>query len=327
LKKILTITLAFGNYMNGSTPKGGAWGFKLSGLNRLNSSKTVDNQSSLLHYIAEYVQKNCPQARGFMEDVKDVHEACRVESLFLQGEVGKVVGIVQRIDVELQRSEESIIDRFVPVMREFYKTAHKKITKINTRLDKTFADYNDLLKWFAIEKDEKLQWEDFFLIFDKFVKSYEIAEKQLEENKEKRAKAEKMAAYKEKMEKEKEEKKRSKGSGGGADGGLGKKKKKKKKKALVDRLYVALRERRDSDFIRKEAKGQLDKGKKIKKVRKKADGGPAEGGPPTTGRARAASHKGMFGKKKSGSKKSGTNKGKSEQDLVASIQSKMDGHG
>jgi len=312
--------------MNGGTPKGGAYGYKLkSGLNSLNSSKTVDNQSSLLHYICEYVNKTMPSVRGFMEDVKDVHEACRVESLFLQGEVGKVVGIVQRIDVELKRSEESIIDRFVPVMAEFYKTAHKKITKINSRLDKTFNDYNDLLKWFAIEKEEKLQWEDFFLIFDKFVKTYEQAEKQIEENKEKRAKAEKMAAYKEKMDKEKEEKKRSKGSGGGAEGGLGKKKKKKKKKALVDRLYVALRERRDSDFIRKEAKGQLDKGKKVKKVRKKATPEGAPEGAPTAGRARAASHKGMFGKKKSGSKKSGTNKGKSEQDLVASIEKQLGG--
>jgi len=269
------------------------------------------------------VNKVTPPTRGFMEDIKDVHEACRVESLFLQGEVGKVVGIVQRIDVELQRSEESIIDRFVPVMREFYKTAHKKITKINQKLDQTFQEYAALLKWFAIEKDEKIQWEDFFLIFDKFVKSYESAEKQLEELKEKRAKAEKMLAYKEKMDKEKEEKKKAKGQTvGGADGG--KKKKKRKKKALVDRLYVALRERRDSDFIRKEMKGQLDKGKKIKKVRKKVTAeGATEGGPPG-GRPRAPSTKGMFGKKKSGSKKSGTNKGKSETDLIANIQSKMD---
>jgi len=161
-------------------------------------------------------------------------------------------------------------------------------------------------------------------MFDKFVKAYEVAEKQLEELKEKRAKAEKMQAYKEKMDKEKEEKKKAKGQKGDV-GEPGKKKKKRKKKALVDRLYVALRERRDSDFIRKEMKGQLDKGKKIKKVRKKTADGVAEGsGPPTGGRPRAPSHKGMFGKKKSGSKKSGTNKGKSEADLVANIQSKMD---
>jgi len=35
----------------------------------------------------------------------------------------------------------------------------------------------------------------------------------------------------------------------------------------VDRLYVALRERRDSEFMRKEMKGQLETVKKIKKVR------------------------------------------------------------
>jgi len=126
-----------------------------------------------------------------MEEIKDVHEACRVESLFLQGEVGKVVSIVLRIDAELQRSEESIIDRFVPVMREFHKMANKKISKIQQKLDKTFEEYASLLKWFAIEKDEKVQWEDFFLIFNKFVKGYELAEKQLEEIKEKKAKAKK----------------------------------------------------------------------------------------------------------------------------------------
>jgi len=226
--------LAFGNYMNGGTPKGGVWGFKLSGLQLLGSSKTSDNQSSLLHYMCDYVNRATPQTRGFIEDIKDVHEACRVESLFLQGEVGKVVGIVQRIEAELQRSEESIIDRFVPVMREFYKKAHsKKITKINQKLDKTFENYAALLKWFAIEKDEKIQWEDFFLVFDKFVKAYEVAEKQLEEIKEKKAKAEKMQAYKEKMDREKEEKKKSRKGGGGndlSDRLEGKRKKKKRRK-------------------------------------------------------------------------------------------------
>jgi len=211
--------LAFGNYMNGSTPKGQAWGFRLGALNRLNGSKSADNQSSLLHYLIEYV-------KGYMEEVKDVHEACRVESLFLQGEVGKVVGIVQRIDVELQRSEENIIDRFVPVMREFHGKANKKISKISTRLDKTVEDYNSLLKWFAIGAEEKMQWEDFFLIFDRFIKAYQIAEGQLEEIKQKKLKQQKMDAYKEKMEKEKAEAKVQKDKGG--DGGETKKKKSQK---------------------------------------------------------------------------------------------------
>jgi len=213
LKKILTITLAFGNYMNGGTPKGGVWGFKLSGLNRLNSSKSVDNQSSLLHYIVDFINKTQPQVKAFIEDIGACHEACRVESLFLEGEVAKIVAVVQRIEVELQRSEESIIDRFVPVMRDFYSKANKKISKINSRLKQTLEDYNSLLKYFAVGADEKMQWEDFFGIFDRFVKSYQVAEKQIDEIKEKKAKQLKMDAYKEKNGERKSGEKTSQGRG------------------------------------------------------------------------------------------------------------------
>jgi len=233
LKKVLMITLAFGNYLNGGTPKGGAWGYKLNTLNRLQGSKTADNQSSLLHYLADYVLKATPPTRAFMDDIKECQEACRVESLYLQGEVGRVVGIVGRIDVELTRSEENIIDRFVPVMKDFYGKANKKISKVNTRLEKTFEEYNSLLKYFAVGADEKMQWEDFFQIFDRFVKAYQSAEKQLEEIKERKQKQAKMDAYKEKMEKEKQELQKQKaagGGGGGTAGGVGALGKKKKEK-------------------------------------------------------------------------------------------------
>ena len=35
LKRLLQYTLAIGNYMNGSSNKGAAWGFKVDGLNKL----------------------------------------------------------------------------------------------------------------------------------------------------------------------------------------------------------------------------------------------------------------------------------------------------
>ena len=52
LKKVLQMTLALGNYLNGGTNKGAAWGFKLDTLSKLSGTKTVDNKSTLLHYIA-----------------------------------------------------------------------------------------------------------------------------------------------------------------------------------------------------------------------------------------------------------------------------------
>jgi len=89
----------------------------------------------------------------------------------------------------------------------------------------------------------------------------------------------------------------------------------------------SLKKRRDSEYIRMQMLGQIDKPKKMKKRRKKPVG---EGGEPGPRRERGQSVKGIFGRKKTTTdgagppKKKKTNKGgKSEADMVAAIQSKI----
>lgn len=43
--------LAAGNYMNGQSARGGAYGFKFDMLEKLADIKTTDNKSSLLMFI------------------------------------------------------------------------------------------------------------------------------------------------------------------------------------------------------------------------------------------------------------------------------------
>ena len=52
LQRLLSMTLAIGNYLNGTSRTGGAYGFKLNVLADLASTKTVDGKSTLLHYLA-----------------------------------------------------------------------------------------------------------------------------------------------------------------------------------------------------------------------------------------------------------------------------------
>lgn len=52
-KKFLRITLAIGNYMNGGTAKGGAYGFKLGTLASLRNCKDIHNKRTLLNYILD----------------------------------------------------------------------------------------------------------------------------------------------------------------------------------------------------------------------------------------------------------------------------------
>lgn len=54
--KLLEVVLLVGNYMNASNNKKGAFGFKLSFLDKLKNTKTVDNKQTLLHFIARLAE-------------------------------------------------------------------------------------------------------------------------------------------------------------------------------------------------------------------------------------------------------------------------------
>lgn len=51
----LEIVLAYGNYMNGSSNGGGAYGFRLDILSKIAELKSNDNKKNLMLYIVEYI--------------------------------------------------------------------------------------------------------------------------------------------------------------------------------------------------------------------------------------------------------------------------------
>lgn len=53
--KWLEVILAHGNYLNGTSNRGGAWGFRIDILAKLNELKTTDNKKTLMLYLVEYV--------------------------------------------------------------------------------------------------------------------------------------------------------------------------------------------------------------------------------------------------------------------------------
>ena len=53
LRIILKYTLAVGNYLNGTSLKGGAHGFKIDILEKLAEIKNTDSKSTVLQYVLE----------------------------------------------------------------------------------------------------------------------------------------------------------------------------------------------------------------------------------------------------------------------------------
>jgi hypothetical protein len=88
------ILLAIGNYLNGSTFRGGAWGFKLDVLTKVRSpsvrprrsdvvraqlaeTKSSNPRVTLLNYLADFVEQKYPEAHEFTKDLQSAADAAR----------------------------------------------------------------------------------------------------------------------------------------------------------------------------------------------------------------------------------------------------------
>lgn len=78
-KRLLEVVLALGNYLNGTSSRGGAYGFSLSGLTKVAEMKAQDNKTTLLEYIVQYCFKQYPDLLQLREDFQDLEEASKGE--------------------------------------------------------------------------------------------------------------------------------------------------------------------------------------------------------------------------------------------------------
>lgn len=62
--------------MNGTGIKGGAFGFRVSSINKLVDTKSVNN-TTLLHFLERTVAKHFPDMETFMEELEKPAEAYR----------------------------------------------------------------------------------------------------------------------------------------------------------------------------------------------------------------------------------------------------------
>ncbi len=75
LKKVLEIILAIGNYLNGGTFRGSAYGFKLSTVAELLSFKT-NTGVTMMEYLVDFCRKHYPDALRWTREVEIVTQVC-----------------------------------------------------------------------------------------------------------------------------------------------------------------------------------------------------------------------------------------------------------
>eukprot|EP00731_Ephydatia_muelleri_P030908 Em0022g422a len=75
--KLLEIVLLMGNYMNAGSRNAQSFGFELSYLTKLNSTKSADQKTTLLHFLASTIEKKFPDVLTFGAELRSVEGASR----------------------------------------------------------------------------------------------------------------------------------------------------------------------------------------------------------------------------------------------------------
>jgi hypothetical protein len=74
---LLELILTLGNFLNGGTFRGGAFGFKLEALLKLADIKAVKSKTTFMHYLAKLLADTHSHLSNFYEDIPHVQEASK----------------------------------------------------------------------------------------------------------------------------------------------------------------------------------------------------------------------------------------------------------
>jgi hypothetical protein len=169
-QKILEIILAFGNYMN-SSKKGSAYGFKLSSLDNLHTTKSSDKRSTIVNYIVEVVHERFPEVKGFETDLKHVEKASHAHLDNILQEVQdleKRMAITQRELVERQKNPTTQAKKQQNlVLKNFVENASEMLTKLSQDAKNAKAAFADCVEFYG-DSAEATDTNTFFGILVRF---------------------------------------------------------------------------------------------------------------------------------------------------------------
>ena len=195
-KQWLKIIMAFGNYMNGGTFRGGVYAFKLNALNKLTSIKSRDNSKTLLLYIITFIyeQLDDPSLIEILDDLTIFNElqyqSIKESLKELNDDWKKVVKLKKIVEDAKKNNLLEEDDKVEEYLNDFYDKAEKTINELNSKSDKIDEKFKEIVKFYA--EDDKMTIDDLIVIFRQFYndlkennEKYKALKKKQEEEKKK----------------------------------------------------------------------------------------------------------------------------------------------
>ncbi|XP_031777153.1 protein diaphanous isoform X5 [Nasonia vitripennis] len=178
--KILELILLLGNYMNSGSKNGQAFGFEISFLTKLTSTKDIENKQTLLHYLVDTIERKFPDCLNFFEELGHVDKASRVSLENIQRTLRQMDANIRNLEQDLNNAKipQSDQDNFAKVMTPFAKKARESYEIMQNMFKNMDGLYNEISEFFAFDK-QKYTIEEFFGDIKRFKDDFMQAQKEI----------------------------------------------------------------------------------------------------------------------------------------------------
>ncbi|XP_029581822.1 protein diaphanous homolog 2 isoform X3 [Salmo trutta] len=161
--KLLEMVLLVGNYMNAGSRNAQTFGFNISFLCKLRDTKSADQNTTLLHFLAEKCEEKYPEILRFPEELQHVESASKVSAEILKSSLSTMERHIQRLenDIENFPKTDDKKDKFVEKLSGFSKHSREQYEKLSTMHKNMQKLYESLGSYYAFDP-HVLCVEDFF---------------------------------------------------------------------------------------------------------------------------------------------------------------------
>uniref|UniRef100_A0A8C7I7Z5 Diaphanous related formin 2 n=1 Tax=Oncorhynchus kisutch TaxID=8019 RepID=A0A8C7I7Z5_ONCKI len=213
--KLLEMVLLVGNYMNAGSRNAQTFGFNISFLCKLRDTKSADQNTTLLHFLAEKCEEKYPEILRFPEELQHVERASKVSAEILKSSLSTMERHIQRLenDIENFPKTDDEKDKFVEKLSIsfscFLLISHIQYEKLSTMHKNMQKLYESLGSYYAFDP-HVLCVEDFFGDLASFRTLFVEAVKDNHKKREMEEKIKRARLAKEKAEREKQERQQKK---------------------------------------------------------------------------------------------------------------------
>ncbi|KAG1655371.1 Protein diaphanous 3 [Nymphon striatum] len=204
--KTLELILMLGNYMNAGSRNAQSVGFEISYLPKLAGTKARDNQTNLMHFLAQVVEDRFPELINFSEELLHVERAARVSPDQVQKNLYQIKKSIEQLELDLKNSQKGQIegDKFEEIMRDFIKDTREKYNLLESMSKKMTKSYEELANYFALDF-KKYTLDEFFTDIKTFQNNFVAAHKENVKVRETEEKLKRAKEARDKAEKERHE--------------------------------------------------------------------------------------------------------------------------